>query len=271
MKGTFMQTEINLVFLLKILKSAWWKMLIFAVLVALLVGACTELFIPKKYSSSVDFYIVNMSITSEYTTNSLLAANEYLANDYIEIIKGDAMLETINSELAAAGKKQYTPKELRAMISSKTAAETSLFTVTITCKNADDAYIICKTICDKAPDVIKSITRPSYIANLYVYQGAGADGIKTADDFSLISESDLECVDVVRAPVRPKEHISPSPVKNGVIGAFLMAILVYAICFMAKMSDTVIHNEESIKNLVGKPILGNIPHWHVTPAKEKKN
>ena len=265
-----MQTEINLVFFLKILKSAWWKMLIFAIIVAFLVGACTEILIPKKYSSSVDFYIINMSITSEYTTSALLSAAEYLANDYIEIIKGDTMLDTINSELKGEGKEQYTHKQLRSMISAKTAADTSIFTVTVICEDPDSAYTISKAICNHAPDVIKSITRPNYVANLYVYQGVGADGIKTPDDFTLISENDLECIDVVRAPIKPEGHISPSPIKNGVIGALLVAILVYALCFISKMADTVIRSEESVKRLIGRPIIGSVPYWHIS-AKEKKN
>ncbi len=266
-----MATEINLVFLLKILKSAWWKMLIFAVIIALLVGACTELLIPKQYSASVDFYIVNMSITSEYTTGSLLSAAEYLANDYIEIINGDKMLEVINSELKSEGKEQYTNKQLRSMISAKTSDDTSIFTVSVTANDPNTVYAISKAICSKAPEVIKEITRPYYVANLYVFQGVGADGVKSADDFTLISENDLECVDVVRAPVKPTESISPHPVRNGVIGALLMAILVYALCFIYKMMDTVLHGEESLKALVNKPIIGNIPSWRVSSTKANKN
>ena len=259
-----------MVFLLKILKSAWWKMLIFAVLIGLLVGACTELFIPKKYSSSIDFYIVNMSITSEYTTNSLLAATEYLANDYIEIIKGDAMMEKINEKLTEWGKETYTHDDLRSMISSKTGADTSIFSISVEAESANLAYAISKVICEYAPDIIKDITRPSYVANLYVYQGVGADGIKTADDYALISETDLECVGVVRAPVKPEEPVSPNPVQNSIVSGILMAMLVYILCFTVKVSDTVIHSEENLKSLIDKPVIGNVPHWHIN-SKAKKN
>ena len=49
----------------------------------------TQFFIPKKYSSSVKFYVVNINSDQDYASATNLAAAEYLVNDYIEIINGD--------------------------------------------------------------------------------------------------------------------------------------------------------------------------------------
>ena len=93
-----MTKEISLSFLINVLKSAWWKILIITVAVAIAVAAFTQFMIPKKYESTVQFYIINTSTTAEYTQTALLAANEYLANDYITIIKSDKMMEMIAEE-----------------------------------------------------------------------------------------------------------------------------------------------------------------------------
>jgi capsular polysaccharide biosynthesis protein len=92
-----MTNEISISLLLKVLKSAWWKILIFTVVIALIAAAVTSFVIPKKYSSSVTFYVNNTSSDYEYTTASLLEAAQLLANGYIEIIKSDVMLEKINN------------------------------------------------------------------------------------------------------------------------------------------------------------------------------
>ena len=46
-------------------------MIIFAIVVALIAGIFTN-FLPKKYSSSVDFYIINTNTSYDYTTSALL-------------------------------------------------------------------------------------------------------------------------------------------------------------------------------------------------------
>ena len=187
-----MTNEISLVFLFKILKSSWWKILIITLVVMLLVAAVTEFAIDKQYSSSTEFYIINSSVTSEYTTSALLSAVEYLANDYIEIILGDRMIDQIIQDLTAKGYTGCTPSNVRAMISPKTSAESSIFQITVTHTDKNVAYYVSESIKENAPKIIREISRPSYVSNMYRKETVKNENGETVDKYVLITEADLE-------------------------------------------------------------------------------
>ncbi|MBQ9112818.1 MAG: hypothetical protein IJY08_04480 [Clostridia bacterium] len=266
MKGIIMTNEISLVFLFKILKSSWWKILIITLVVMLLVAAVTEFAIDKQYSSSTEFYIINSSVTSEYTTSALLSAVEYLANDYIEIILGDRMIDQIIQDLTAKGYTGCTPSNVRAMISAKTSAESSIFQITVTHTDKNVAYYVSESIKENAPKIIREISRPSYVSNMYRKETVKNENGETVDKYVLITEADLECVTVIRSPELARTHVSPSLLKNTFIGGVLAACLAYAIFLIRKLFDTTIRSEESAKELVEHPIIGDIPTWNVGNA-----
>ena len=260
LKGIIMTKEISLSLLLKVLKSAWWKILIVTVVIALAVAAFTEFVIPKKYQSSIEFYILNTSTTSEYMTTSLLASAEYLASDYIKIINSDQVVGIIIDKLEAEGYQGVTPKKIRSMISSTKASDASTFTITVTSTNVDVAYIMANAIKDEAPEIIRSITRPSYSSNYYQKVKDPATG---EEIFEKIDESDLECVVPVRAPQLAATHSSPNVVTYTLIAALLAAFATYVLFLLLKLSDTTIRSESNFKELVGTSvtIIGTIPYW----------
>ena len=263
-----MTKEISFSFLLKVLKSAWWKILIFTVIVAVAVAAFTEFIIPKKYESSVEFYILNTSTTSEYITTSLLESAEYLASDYVTIIDSDQMISVIATKLEAAGYKNVSHQSIRSMLSAATATASSSFTVTATSTDRNVAYIVARAIQDDAPYIIKSITRPSYSSNLY--KGIIDSSTGKVVDYEKIDESDLECVVPVRAPQIARTHSSPSLLIYTFLAAVAAALLSYVFFLLVKLSDTTIRSESAIKEMINYPVtvIGSIPYWHVA-AKSK--
>ncbi len=265
-----MTKEISLSLLLKVLKNAWWKMLVIAVAVAAAVAAFTEFVIPKKYESSVEFYVLNTSTTSEYISTSMLASAEYLSNDYIKIINSDQVVNIIIQKLADAGydTANITPKKIRSYLSSSIATGSSTFSLTVTTTNKDVSYIIAKAIRDEAPAVMREVTRPSYASNYYK-RVVGPDGNVT---FEKIDVSDLECVIPVREPQVAKSHSSPNVVTYTLIAAFLAACAVYALCLLRRVSDTIIRSESNIKEFIDPSItiIGTIPYWS-THANEKNS
>ena len=264
-----MVKEINLVFLFKILKSAWWKILIFTVVIAIAVAAVTEFVIPKKYSSTTEFYVLNTSTTSEYTTTALLSAAEYLANDYIEIILGDDMVQAVINDLTAKGY-ECTPAAIRSMISSNTSADSSTFEITTTHTDKDIAFYVADSIKKNAPEVIKDVTRPSYTSSLYRKTTQEVDG-QPVEKYIQISEEDLECIKVIRSPELSKTHVSPSVTKNTLIAAVLAAILAYVFFLVRKLLDTTIRTEDNAKELVNETIIGDIPTWDIGTSKDGKD
>ncbi|MBE6706203.1 MAG: hypothetical protein E7577_01010 [Ruminococcaceae bacterium] len=274
-----MTKEINISLLFKVFKSAWWKILIITVAVAVAVAAFTAFAIDPKYAATTKFYVINTSTTSEYTTTALLSAAEYLANDYIEIINGDDMMEMVkgklesNQELKDKGYTTFNKSEIRGMITSATSSESSTFTITATHTDYAVAYYVCKALeSTEALEIIKNAARPSYSSNIYQWRDLNGDGKKDADEFSTISETDLECVKVLRSPSQDvPAPVSPDVVNYTFIAAVASAVIAYAIFLVKKLADTVIRGEESAKDLVDETVIGDIPTWtkSATTAKEE--
>ena len=267
MKGNIMNKEINFFLLFKVLKNAWWKILIFTVVIAIAVAAVSEFVIPKKYSSTTEFYVLNTSTTSEYTTTALLSAAEYLANDYIAIIHGDRMVETILADIAEKGYTTYSPNKIRSMISSSTSGDSSTFTITVTSTDRDLAFYICDSIKDKSPEIIKEVTRPSYTSSLY----RKAKDELGNDIYTQINKDDLECIEVNRAPELAKSHVSPNVLLNTLLAAFAAAALSYIFFLVRKIADTVIRNEDNARDLIDETIIGDIPNWTVHAPQKNVN
>lgn len=275
-----MTKEISISLLIRVLKSAWWKILVITVAVAIAVAAFTALAIDEKYASSTKFYVINTSTTSEYTTTALLSASEFLANDYIEIIKGDEMMAMVKSKLEgnqALKDKGYTSfgaGQIRSMISTNTSAESSTFTVTVTHTDYEVAYAVSMALeSEEALGIIRDAVRPNYSSNMYKWTDTNKNNDRDADEFTLISKEDLECVKVLRSPADPSSNpdpVSPDVVKYTLIAAVITAILVYAVFLINKLADTVIRGEESAKTLVGETIIGDVPNWTNSAAAAKE-
>lgn len=268
-----MTKEINLKVLLKVLKNSWWKILIFTVAIALAVSAVIQFLVPKKYASTIEFYVLNTSTTSEYTTTALLSAAEYLSNDYIKIINSDEMIEKIREYLADPnrGYGDVTPADIRGMISSSTSTESSTFTITVTASEDKVlAMYVAEAITKFAPEIIKDITRPSYTSNLFKQVVAKDEAGKEETTYVKINEADLECVKVIRSPQLATTHASPNVVTYTAIAAILAAVLAYVFFLILKLADTTIRSAENAKELVDNTIIGDIPNWTVNSDTDKE-
>ena len=144
--------------------SVMWRTLKHSLLIILAVtlvavmaaGAFTKFVLKEKYSSSITFYVVNTSLDTEYTTTSLLAATESLANTYIEIILGDSIMDSLVEYLKTEYNLDYTANQVRSMISTAIDGDSSTFTVKVTNNNNEVAFIVARYISEKAPNMIKT-------------------------------------------------------------------------------------------------------------------
>ncbi len=266
-----MTKEISISLLLKVLKSAWWKILIITVAVAIAAAAFTTFFIPKKYSSSIEFYVINTSVSNEYTTEALLDATTKLSKDYIEIIKSDKMMKAVVEYLKSGdGRNQYTdnritPEYIRSMISASAVSDKSFFTVTVTSTDKDFAYDVASAIQVLAPGIVKSTAKFSDTSNLF-YKDDNNEYKPIKD-----SEYDIQCISVNRECRLPSAPSSPNVVSNTMIATVAAAVISYALFFVIKLFDTVIHGEESAKALVDLPIIGKVPAWETNAKKAVDN
>ncbi len=249
-----MTKSINLKDLISVLKKAWWKILIFTVIVALGVGLFAQFFIPRKYTSSIEFMVNNANKEFPYTTQALTSAAEALAKDYIRIISGDMMIDEIQQYVSDPNRDisgnyaKLTDSQIRGMISSTATSDgSSIFSITITStEDRNLAYYIAECISLNAPDIITEIARPSY------------------------SEDDGKAVSVIRKPVLATTPSSPN-VKNYVlISAVLAAVASYTLFLVIKMFDNVISTEEDLKEKLNQTVIGDIPEWSLDVSVRKK-
>lgn len=256
-----MTTEIRTDHFLKVFKATWWKILIITLVIVLLTALYTELLIDKKYSSHTEFYILNASSTSEYTTSSLTDAVAYLVNDYVEIILGDRMMGLVLEDLATKNITGYTANYIRSLISARTMETSSVFTVIVTHTSRHLAFYISQSIERHAPQVIREVSRPLFTSNMYKKQTTRDAQGNIIDVFSAITQDDLECVSVVRSPVLAAGPVSPSLKKNVAISGLLSAILSYGLFFLINLFDVTLKSEKDVEEMINLPIIGAIPLW----------
>lgn len=242
-----MNKEISLLTLWEVLLQAWKKMLIFALIAMLAMALFTQFAITKKYSSSIEFYVVNKAPNADYTTASIVSVAEHLANDYVKIIKSDAVMKTVSEELEKMGE-EYTTKQLKGMISSTVTAESSVFTIKVTNADKGDAYLISQLIELHAPEILKNITKVDY----YYDEETGTDVKITAN----------ECIRSITSPQLATTHDSPSLTTNVMLAGIAAVAVVYIIALIKSMFSRTIKSEDDIKELTAKyPLLSSVPVW----------
>ena len=265
-----MTKSINLKDLISVLKKAWWKILIFTVIVAVGVGLFAQFVIPRKYTSNIEFMVNNANKDYDYTTTSLTAAAEALAKDYIKIISGDKMIGIIKEYVADPNRDvsgnyaKLTDAQIRGMIGSSTSTGgSSVFSITITStEDRNLAFYIAECISLKAPDVITEIARPSYSDNVYEKLTNG--------QFQKIENVQGKAVSVIRNPIPASTHSSPNVKTYVLISALLAAAASYMLFVVIKMFDNVITSEEDVREKLNKTIIGDIPEWSLDASARKE-
>ncbi len=268
-----MNKEISLKKLWKVFATNWWRLVIVALVAMLIAGAFTILLIPKKYSSSVTFYIINQSAASDYTTSALLSATEQLANDYSNIITSDIFLVPMRETLMEQDI-DYGTAALRSMISSSFKETSSVMTVKVTCENPEHAFEIAKYIVTNAPATVKEVTKKTMFEKEQVdlYREAlmkleskldesDLATIKAINDSLIANSRASDCLEAVNYPVLDNNADSPSVVRNVAIAGLAAVLVLYLYYLIRYIFSAVIVNEEDIKGVTNVPIIGVIPSW----------
>lgn len=240
-----MNKEISILTLWKVLKNSWKVIVIITLIVMLIAGLYTNYGIKKKYSSSVTFYVINTSSNLEYTTSALLQAIEQLSNDYIELILSDVIIEPLVEDLNEEHGWDYTPGQIRNMISASIISDTSMFKIRVTNTDKEHAYIIAQYINDNAPEKVKDVVKP-WLSDV--------DTDK--------KDSVVECITAINHPQLATSYDSPNLSKNVLIAGIASALLVYVIFLLKSFFNTVVKTEDDIKPITDKyPLIGRIPTW----------
>lgn len=284
-----MERDISFDFLFTILKKAWWKIAIITMVVMLLVASFTHFFVPKKYASSIEFYIVNINASTDYTDTSKLGAASQLANDYMDIISSEYMLMQVIERLEEIGYENVTIPALKSMLQYSIQNESSVFTLTVVHTNPQVAYDVACTIEEIAPDAVTDMAKPASLTheglgkNIYKFLQAYNQSVKNTPEKQVtMSETEvidavknsaygitsrLNCIAVLTSPKLATAHYSPNLVTTTFLGGVIAALAAYVLFLLRSLFEQNITSEDDLKKMVGRPLIGTIPHWESTSKK----
>lgn len=222
--------EIDLKDIFDLLKKKIWLIVLSAVLAGVLVFTYTALFVTPLYSAQISVYVNNKTINSSGISSSDLSVALQLVNTYVHILKDDAVLEKVIDE----AKLDYSPAEVRSMMTAEIVEETEFFRVTIQNPDPEMAAKIANTIAKVAPGAISAII-----------EGSNA---------KVFSEAKV-----------PTQISSPNYSFNTIIGIFSGAILAIAVIIICNMLDVRVRSEADLEKICPIPVLGMIPDLSEEP------
>ena len=215
------EVTIDLMEILKQLKTHIRSIILTTLLIALLAGVITVFVIPKKYESTVRLYLKPDSTTgvSDY---SQVNANNLLVNNYVEMIKGN----NITEKAATALKIDQDDLSSSLVVTN----ETNTQVISITSKTTDPA--LSKRIVDQVTKTFRDEVREN------------------------LNVTNITIIDNSKIATSP---VSPSLPKNLAIGALAGALLSIAYVIIRMLMDTRIHNKDEAEQYLGIPNLGAVP------------
>ena len=222
--------------LMRIILKHWWIMLISAVLIAVLAFTYVNFFVTPKYTSSatVGLRITSDSVSASYQDTMV---GKELAKEGEIIITSNRTLslaaDKLNAYFEAEGgnpyrSSEYTWKDIKSMIKTSTSGESRFFDVKVTSTNPKEAQIVCQAVVEAFSEILNPNERKA---------------------------------DIIGYPEAPTAPSSPNKMLAVVLGAFVGALLSFAVLLIVHFSKDEIDGEDWIVNTYKDkiPVLAVIP------------
>ena len=211
-----------------------WKFIavIFTLMAALFVAITVE-FIPKQYEARFSMYVNNGGISNDsYIDSSDINASRSLVSTYMELIKSDCILDEVINRLSGIDyhidPELITLKNLRKIIKCHQLSDTEIFEVKVRTPSPYLSADIAKIIAEITPNEIARVFK----------------------------SGSVEIIDNVKLP---QKHVSPSAVKNGILGGLVGIIISCVIVVWVSIFDRKVKNSNDYENKYNVPLLGVIP------------
>lgn len=221
--------ELDLAYILDILKKRWWIVVLSAILCAALAMSYSKFFVTPMYRSTAIVYVEPIIETQTYSISAESAGFSYaqriIASD-IEILKtGDFF-----SDVSDAINNKYSAAQLASMVSYTAIENTLLFSYSSVAETPEDALNIANAIKELAPDKLSIISTAS-----------------TAK--------------VVDPPVLAKSAFNNNGAQLTALGFVLGVVLSLGILILVEMLDIRIKSEDDFHNTYEIPVLGSVPNF----------
>lgn len=221
--------EIDLWKLMMVFFQRWKLIFVSGLLAAVLSFGYTAALVTPMYRANVTVYVnnINANETIEYISASNLATAQQLVNTYVNMIRSNTVLEKV----ADSAGLDYTPEQIRRMMTAAQVDETELFDVYISHPDPEMAARIVNAIAEVAP----------------------------AEIAEFVEGSSTKIIDYANVPERP---YAPSYMRNIVLGGMVGVLLASAWVFLGYMLDVRVKDEEDLAAMFDMPLLGQIPNFN---------
>ncbi len=230
------EIEIDLLELFHVLWSKALVILLSAAAVGLAAMLVTRVFLTPQYQSSTKLYILTQQ-NSDTLTNSDLQASEQLTQDCAQMIQSRQVAEVVISNLDL----DLKATELLQKISVETSTDTRIVTINV---QDEDPYLACNianSVRDIAADEIQNVMN-------------------------------IEAANVFEEANIPETPVSPSTMKNSLIGAILGFVVAIAVVLISYLMNDTIRTSDDVERYLHLSTLGTIPlaEGEVKSAKKSK-
>lgn len=231
------EEEIDLGELAGALLKKWWMILAAAMVGMAAAVLVTALLISPRYESSAMLYI--LSKTTSVTSLADLQLGSELTADFEVIAKSKPVLDAAAEKILAEAGKEFTREDLEEMITVSNQADTRILVITAAGESPTDACLV-----------------------------ANAVSQATAEQMAYIMKSDPPTT-VEEAEVS-EEPVSPSLIKNGLLGFAAGFLLLSAVLAAQFLINDRIRTEEDVERYLGAPVLAAIPAKRKNQRKKEK-
>lgn len=226
------ETEIDLLELLFAIKKKIWLVLVMGIGGALTVGLITMFLIKPMYSSTAQLYILSSS--TSLTSLADIQIGSSLTKDYVQLVQSRPVVEQVIETLEL----DMTCEEVLNKM---------------TFSNPSDTRILVITAQDEDPQRAKDLV----------------DQFAVVSRVRIASIMNTEAPSVVELGIVNDKPVSPSLVKNTLVGFIAGILLAILIIFIEFMMDDTVKTSDDVDKYLGLNTLASIP-LRAGTTKEKR-
>jgi len=214
---------------LRAVRKYWWIVVICTVL-AVSVGALVTLKTPAQFASTVTFFVRTPAeqIGGAYQGDQFAQKR---VNSYVQLMESRRLADLIVTDIDG----ELTVDEITSRISAKGDLNTVLLTATVTDTSAERSLDIAQSLSRNFVDLVSTLETPP---------GSSTPSVT---------------IEVTSAATLNPNPVSPRPVINLGIAAFLGVVLGISLAVMRELTDTTARSVEVLRELTGSSVLAVVP------------
>ena len=217
------EVEIDLSQLLKLLKKNIRLIIILALVGIIIAASATTFLISKKYQSQGSV-LLKADVVNGSLDSTQVNTNKMMVNNYVKLLQGNNIQDQVAKNL------NITSAEVRSSVSITNTTDTQIIEISSTTVDPG----LSKRIVDETISVFTTLIQ---------------------------EKLDVTNVTIVDQPEVNPNPVSPSMVKNVIIGAVAGIVISLGYLLLTYLLDTKIKNGEQAEQYLGVPLLGIVPFF----------